>query len=148
MKVLVTLGTTRFDELLSAIDKLDIDKQVELTVQGLGIADYAFSSKFEFSSDIQTWYEWADVIVTHAGAGSIYNLLEQGKKIIVVPNTFRKDKHQLDIAKYVEENDYGLVCYDLFSIGSCIEEASKRLIKPYTKTEFSGARDISKVLFG
>lgn len=148
MKVLVTLGTTRFDELLSAINKLDIDRHVELTVQGLGITDYAFSSKFEFSSDIQAWYEWADVIITHAGAGSIYNLLEQGKKIIVVPNTFRKDKHQLDIAKYVEENGYGLVCYELSRIGSCIEEASKRSVKAYTKTEFSGAKDIGKMLFG
>ncbi|REL30208.1 PssE/Cps14G family polysaccharide biosynthesis glycosyltransferase [Thalassotalea euphylliae] len=148
MNVLVTLGTTPFNELLRAIDEQQIDQKTILTVQAIGESSFNFNNSFEFSSDIQHWYDWADVVITHAGAGSIYRLLEQDKKIIVVPNTFRKDKHQLDIAKYVEENCYGSVCYELSEITNCLEKAAEFSVKPYNKTEFSGASDISEALFG
>ncbi|HEA1399118.1 TPA: hypothetical protein RVE45_003897, partial [Escherichia coli] len=78
-------------------------------------------SKFSFRDDVDVFYNDADVIITHAGAGTLYQLLEKGKKIIAVPNLERIDKHQVDIATYMERNHYLLVCWDYNEIGDLLK---------------------------
>lgn len=148
MKVLVTLGTTPFPELLSALHMQGVDDSYQLTVQSPENEDASrFSSTFQFSEDINSWYDWADIIITHAGAGSIYRLLEQNHRVIVVPNTYRKDKHQLEISNYVEQNKFGLVCFDLKQLSAMIAQAETVQLNDYTKTEFLGTSDIVKTIF-
>jgi beta-1,4-N-acetylglucosaminyltransferase len=68
--------------------------------------------KFMDQSAIETKYKEADIIITHVGAGTIYKLLELGKKFIVVPNLERIDKHQRDIADYISREKYAFVAYN------------------------------------
>jgi beta-1,4-N-acetylglucosaminyltransferase len=138
MRVFVTVGTTDFDELIESID-LIINDDIEFTCQ---IAKGKYKPKnhtyFSFTDDIHPFYEKADVIITHAGAGSIYKLLEIGKKIIVCPNLFRKDKHQAQIAKYVEENNFAMACYNLKEIQSILLCTDFSNLTTYSKTDFFG----------
>ena len=107
MKVFVTVGTTRFPSLIRYFDQ---PSRSEIVLQ---TADPGYQPKhvtaFDFTGDVRRYHEWADVIVTHAGAGSVYDLLERKRRIVVVPNLERSDKHQLDLARYVAAERYALV---------------------------------------
>jgi len=107
MKIFVTVGTTRFDSLIENIDKKLNHTNNEIIFQ---IADGEYKPKnfkyFDFTPNIQSYFENSDIIITHAGAGSIYELLELKKKILIVPNLDRVDKHQSDIADFMDENNY------------------------------------------
>ena len=123
MKLFVTVGTTPFNSLVSAVDNCELEAFDTVLVQhAKGNASTKYESKI-FINDIQTVYLEADIVLTHAGAGSIYRLLELGKKIVVVPNLERVDPHQTQIAKYVEENQYGLVCWRLDELASTLTKA-------------------------
>ena len=104
MKIFVTVGTTKFDGLIEYIDNNFDSKKYEVFFQ---IADGKYIPKnfpyVRFVSNIKNFFLKCDIVITHAGAGSIYELLELNKKIIIVPNLERKDKHQLDIALFMEK---------------------------------------------
>lgn len=107
IKVFVTVGTTPFDALIKHLDQQDWNG-IEIIAQ---ISDEAsFIPRnieyFEFCDNIDFYYKNYDVIISHAGAGSIYKLLELHKKCIFVPNTTMKDNHQEDICRFVSENNF------------------------------------------
>lgn len=118
MKILVTVGTTSFDSMIEAADKcaakLDDHQFTFQIADGRYIPQYG--DYFNFSDSISDYYSQSDGIITHAGAGSTYKLLELRKKIIVVPNLDRVDKHQSDIANFLEENNYALVVWKLSNL--------------------------------
>ncbi|KAB0483018.1 hypothetical protein F7Q91_01575 [Vibrio chagasii] len=138
MKILVTVGTTVFDSLIEHVDSLaGSDKENEYTFQ---VASSRIKSKngsyVSFVEDIESYYLNADLIITHAGAGTIYRLLELRKKIIVVPNLERVDKHQSDIAKYMEKHKHLLVSWELDNLLSKINEAKSYVPVYYSKVPF------------
>ncbi|WP_286271775.1 PssE/Cps14G family polysaccharide biosynthesis glycosyltransferase [Thalassotalea hakodatensis] len=146
MNIFVTLGTTPFPELLAEVNKLQNQTADNFVIQSVSGDLTRFNESFSYTNDIQYWYQWADIIITHAGAGSTYNLLELNKKLVLVPNTFRKDKHQLELAKYIESKNYAVVCYQLKKLQQCITKVKDYSIKKYQKVQFSGIEDI-KALF-
>lgn len=108
VNVFATVGTTSFNPLVEALDKGSFS--ASSTIQ---IADGTYQPKsalwFRFEPNIQKHIDNADVIVCHAGAGSIFRLLGEGKVPLVVPNTERRDKHQLEIARWLVEKRYAVV---------------------------------------
>ncbi|HEW9976521.1 MULTISPECIES: PssE/Cps14G family polysaccharide biosynthesis glycosyltransferase [Shewanella] len=127
MNCLVTVGTTCFDSLI--ITANDIAKKNEedcFTFQiSNGIFKPSSGTFFEYSNLIDDVYLKSDLVITHAGAGSIFKLLELGKRFIIVPNLERVDKHQSDISSYMESNNYALVCWcldDLSDLYNCLKE--------------------------
>jgi len=146
MNIFVTVGSTRYDSLFYAIEKALNDNH-NPTFQ---IADGEYShtkiTTIRFVKNINEYYQNADVIITHAGAGSVYNLLEMGKKIIVVHNTERVDAHQQDLVRFVEENNYGLGCYDVSQIAEKINKIENFQPAPYIKKEFSKTKEICESL--
>lgn len=108
MKLFVTVGTTPFDSLVEAVDGGPYAHDAQLQ-----IADGQYEPKvaqwFRFRPGIQELIASADVVVCHAGAGSIYSLLEAGIVPVVVPNTERRDQHQLEIARWLARMRYAVV---------------------------------------
>ncbi|MEZ9324221.1 PssE/Cps14G family polysaccharide biosynthesis glycosyltransferase [Vibrio cyclitrophicus] len=137
-KVFVTVGTTAFEGLVSASDELaEANPSLDFRFQ---ISDGKVVPQngryFRFVDNIDVHYRQADVVITHSGAGSIYQLLELGKKIIIVPNFERVDKHQSDIAFFMEQNGYALVCWDVQNLETLIDTSKTFEVKEFSKTNF------------
>ncbi|MGD8117108.1 PssE/Cps14G family polysaccharide biosynthesis glycosyltransferase [Vibrio sp. TRT 29B02] len=149
MKILITVGTTAFDKLIEAIDRsFDCDNTVSIIAQVSSHSSYTpknFQS-FAFSDEFQSYVDVADIVVTHAGAGSVYSMLESGKKLVVVPNLTRADDHQLELARYVEHNHFAVSCFDLNDIRGCISLAEKAEFKPYQCEKFFGHSVVRELL--
>lgn len=64
------------------------------TVKKKGITIEGFS----FSADIKSVITGADLVISHAGTGSILDALRVGKKLIVVINANLMDDHQSEVA--------------------------------------------------
>lgn len=136
IKVLVTVGTYRFDDLIKKIDHITSDNNLKFTCQiGNGHYEPKNCCFFRFTNSFNRVVDESDLIITHAGAGTVYSLLEKGKNIIVIPNLERVDKHQLEIAKFVCDNKYGLACFDVSNL-----EASIDKVRSFIDTEKKGYR--------
>ncbi len=150
MKIFVTVGTTPFDQLIKYVDQ-NITKEQNIVFQ-IAKGEYkpANFPYFAFTDEIDLYYKTADLVICHAGAGTIYNLLELKKKIIVVPNLERADPHQKELASYIEKNNYGIVCWNINKINELIIKARNFKFNSYTKEKFIGTdllMDILKKLY-
>lgn len=147
MKVFVTVGHTRFDALFKEIDRISKNGDWLFTHQ---ISDGLYTPKsgesFTFTQNIKEFYIDADVIITHAGAGTVFELLELNKKIIVVNNTNRVDSHQGDLTKYVRKHNYALACNSLNELETQLLSISSFGPKKYQKQNFQKSRDILQLL--
>ena len=146
MKIFVTVGTTAFDNLIAAADQ-QLTNKYTLVSQ---ISDGAYLPKnheyFRFTDKVNRYFENADLIVCHGGAGTIYKVLELGKKLVIVPNLDRVDHHQLDICDFMVKNDHALACLNTDDLYSCIEKAKLMTYVPYKPDPFKGIAKIRSYL--
>lgn len=115
--ILVLCGTqkqdfTRMIKLVEQVSKLE-----EVVVQaGHNQYESDHMEIFDFVSNdrIQKLYEEADLIVTHAGAGSMLQAIKNHKKIIAVPRLKKYgehvNNHQIELAQKFESLGY-LIAY-------------------------------------
>ncbi|WP_026972283.1 PssE/Cps14G family polysaccharide biosynthesis glycosyltransferase [Aliagarivorans marinus] len=144
MNIFVTVGTTKFSSL---VNEASLITDHQITIQHADpTRDNLFNTSFDFVDSIDDFYEAADLVVTHAGAGSVYSLLERKKKVIVVPNLERIDQHQMDLAKYVEQNHYALVAWAPTQLIHSIKESESFIPAPYQPLRFSKYKEISDFL--
>ncbi|WP_456058209.1 PssE/Cps14G family polysaccharide biosynthesis glycosyltransferase [Campylobacter hominis] len=143
MNIFVTVGTTRFDSLIVNLDKIFLNTKYNVIMQ---IANTDYRPKnvkyFRFINNIKYYFEKSDIIITHAGAGSIYEILELNKKVIIVPNLERIDKHQKDIADYMHTNNYAYTIYDINFILKAIEYVKNNHFNVFKKENFFVADEI------
>ncbi|XP_040577170.1 UDP-N-acetylglucosamine transferase subunit ALG13 [Lepeophtheirus salmonis] len=113
MRIFVTVGTTQFDALISAVlfdpdlNSVFIEKNVtHLTLQ---VGNSKFSSDikkgtfrsielYKFSSNILPDIEEADLVISHAGAGSCFEVLCANKPLLIVVNEALMGNHQNELA--------------------------------------------------
>ncbi len=110
--IFVTVGTTRFDKLVSsvtskiALEWMESQGFSSLTIQyGRGekpkLGDISSSVKiqsYDFRPSLKVDMEDADLIISHAGAGTVMEVLRMKKKMVVVINTDLMDNHQTELA--------------------------------------------------
>jgi beta-1,4-N-acetylglucosaminyltransferase len=150
VRILVTVGTTVFDSLVEYMDKDGLFCRLDIEFQIAGGKYIPVNHKhFRFADpdEITRKYESADIIVTHAGLGTVIQLLEMQKSIIVVPNLERIDKHQLDLSSFLAKNKYALVAYDFNQISMFIEICEKIHFNKFSKTPFFKIDEIRSFLF-
>lgn len=143
MNLFVTVGTTRFDSLVQwvALDPFFRSNDCVLQV-GLGGLHPEGFEVFEFTDRIEEYYERADVVITHAGAGSIYQLLDFRKPMIIVPNTDRLDRHQYDIATFMQTNGYALTVFALDTLSEAVQKAARTTFRLFERDVFFAGDDI------
>jgi len=122
MFAFVTVGSTKFDALVQAA----FSKEVLCSLHRRGYTDIVVqcgNSAFELASTIQEgqtsrleresvsiefWkfkqtlqeeYYRADLVISHAGSGTILDVLRLGKAMIIVPNPTLLDNHQEELAE-------------------------------------------------
>lgn len=135
--VLVTVGTTPFDSLFRAIETCELPADWNVECQ-IASGDYTPTNFnwFRFHENFDEKLVKADFVISHAGAGTVFQLLELGKKCIVVANLERKDKHQQELSQYVQKHHYGLGLDDLNLLQDRINKVSEFVPSAYQTTPF------------
>lgn len=143
MNILVTVGTTRFDSLIKFLDQMVIPSDITFTFQ---IADGTYKPRnhpfFSFTENIDQYYQKCEAVICHAGAGTIYKLLELRKRIIIVPNTERTDNHQLDIAAFMGNNGHALTIIDFNELFNALQQIREIDLIPFEKHDFDKTEEI------
>lgn len=57
---------------------------------------------WRFKSSIQAECEQADLVISHAGSGTVLDVLRLGKPLILVPNPTLLDNHQEELASALQ----------------------------------------------
>ncbi|KAF7389150.1 UDP-N-acetylglucosamine transferase subunit ALG13 [Vespula maculifrons] len=144
-KVFVTVGTTSFDDLISTI--LNHEVLEALALRGYNYLSLQIGKSslepdctpryginhieyFHLSSSIEDHIQAADLVISHAGAGSILEALEAHKHLIVVTNQLLMDNHQLELAQqlYEDKHLYYCTCDTLLNT---IQTMELHILKPF-----------------
>lgn len=144
--ILVLLGTQNndFHRLLDEIQK-NIDNGTindEVIVQA-GFTKYKSDKMKIFNmipkENLETLVKQADLVITHAGLGSIEMSLEQGKKVIAVPRLKRYGEHvndhQKDIESEFDKDGFIIGIDDVKDLNNAIIKSKKFTPKKYEKRE-------------
>lgn len=137
LRLFVTLGTIkpyRFDALVDRIKTiathdLDITWQLGETSR----ADLPGSvHQYMGSDEFERVVNESDVVITHAGVGTILNLLDLGKFPVAVPRRpefgEHVDGHQRQVCKYLDSTGLGAVADVSKLTLEVIEEASRKRV--------------------
>jgi beta-1,4-N-acetylglucosaminyltransferase len=123
--VLVTVGSTLFDQLIKTIDDISfvqILKRRGYTGMHIQIGKGAYEPKnimtvenfevvvYRYKDSLSQEIKEAGLVIGHAGAGTILDVLEAGKPLVVVPNNSLMQKHQSDIALELYAKGYLFYC--------------------------------------
>lgn len=126
--IFVTVGTTQFDALIQKISSTELRetfKQIgckKLTIQ-TGTGDVPTDLKeiygsdgtitlktYELKSSIAKDIEQADLVISHAGAGSCIEVLRAEKPMLTVINDKLADNHQVELAEQLCKEGYLFFC--------------------------------------
>jgi len=147
-RVFVTVGSTRFPELIKAVLSKECASVLfelgysELRVQygsdislfrecGQGVQSGMSLTGFDYSASIEQEMQAADLVISHAGtkvvvsllirgSGSILEVLHMGKLLITVPNSSLMDNHQAELAKALSDKGYLLQSRPGYEIYLCL----------------------------
>lgn len=158
--VLVTVGTTKFDALVKAVDstavadalvargytRLVIQKgagkhQVQ-TLVPIGSQHHQLSNGlqvqvFEFAPSLAEYMQAADLIISHAGSGSIFEALRLRKPLVAVPNAILMDNHQAELANHLARLDY-IIAARPDTLAYTLQHLSVNALKPYESGSAEG----------
>jgi len=116
--VFVTVGTTKFDELIaivtneSTLEALKCKGYTSMKIQmgnGKFIVKPSNTMKitsYKFKQDIGPDISSSDLVISHGGAGSIMQVLDHKKPLLVVVNEELMDNHQHELAEKLCEEKY------------------------------------------
>lgn len=142
--ILVLLGTQNndFHRLLDEIEKNIENENIneEVIVQA-GFTKYKSDKMKIFSmtskEKLEELIKKADLIITHAGVGSIEMSLEQNKKVIAVPRLKKYKEHvndhQKDIEGKLAEKGYLIGIDDVSKLNIALKKVKKFIPKKYEK---------------
>lgn len=143
--IFICTGTQiyQFNRLLSKIDDLIEDGSIdEMVFAQTGASTYIPRSyaykEFLSHEEFEQQLDCADLVISHAGTGSLIGSLKKGKNVIAVPrlSEFKEhiDNHQLQIADVLELEGYIRVVKEIESLGDVISDAKINPIrKPYNR---------------
>ena len=145
--IFVTVGTTQFDRLIETIfseqsnvlqtmrECFDVEKiivQAGRSQKPTKLPTHVQVEFYQYKDSIAKDMEQADLVISHAGAGTIMQGLEAQKKLLVVVNEDLMNNHQLEIAHQMEKENYLLHC-TCSTLTDGLEKISKKDFQRYEK---------------
>lgn len=145
LTVFVTVGTTQFDALIKAMveeDTLETLHHKGYSKVTLQIGHGKFTppegqhqgislSSFRLKPSVAEDFAAADLVVSHAGAGSCLEALEAGEPLVTVVNNALMDNHQMELAEELANNGYCLFCYPE-TLQETLSKMELSQLKPYS----------------
>ncbi|KAF6251648.1 glycosyl transferase [Scenedesmus sp. NREL 46B-D3] len=161
--VFVTVGTTKFEDLIKAVDtpefaaslaakgytQLIIQKGTgeyvpcKLVPAGSTSAQLASGIKveyFDFSPSLAEYISSSALIISHAGSGSIFETLHAGKPLIVVPNPLLMDNHQAELGDHLAAMQ-AVVCAAPDQLLTAVSNLDTAKLKPFPAKDACGIID-------
>ncbi|XP_076458829.1 UDP-N-acetylglucosamine transferase subunit ALG13-like [Babylonia areolata] len=145
--VFVTVGTTEFDQLIKSVTSADVCKvlcelgytkvllqtgrgqfqpqSAQLSHDSPAVQSYTF--KDSIADDIAA----ADLVICHAGAGSVLETLTAGKATLVVINDELMDNHQEELAKQLQQLHHLFYC-TCSTLQQTLKQADFTTLQRYT----------------
>lgn len=132
----VTVGSTDFDALVEAADRLLPALDVEGMVQ-IGNGKYVPQNLpyFRFAQSLVQYYERANLVIAHGGVGTTMEVLRRGVPLVSVSNPDRYDGHQDDLLSFMAEEGHLVWCRQLESLGQAIHTAQTTPLRTYQPPE-------------
>ena len=156
MKVFVTVGTTRFDDLIYhalQAETLECLRKIGVTLLRLQIGasnmDLVDNDDFKKSQDQGVlsshgitieYYKYkpsihedlleADFIIGHAGAGTVLECLRLQKPLVVVINEKLMNNHQSELAIALADRKHVLYCVPQ-ALKECVQDSTLFHLTPY-----------------
>ncbi len=145
LQVLVTVGSTKFDALMRAVDTPAFfaamqRRGVEEVLVQKGRSDYVFQTQtgsaaahgvrltvFDYRPFLQDLVRRVALVVSHAGAGTILEVMASRTPMVVVPNMLLMSNHQVQLAKALADERVLAYCLPealtaLLAADACLEE--------------------------
>ncbi len=125
-QVFVTVGSTDFDALIQAADKLAPRLKTEGVMQ-IGHGEYIPTHwpHFRFAPSLAPYYDEASLVIAHGGLGTTIEVLTRGLPLVSVSNPDRFDNHQDDLLSAMAKEGYLIWCQDLNQLGQAVDAALK-----------------------
>jgi len=132
--IFVTIGSSHFgfDRLIAEVDRLAGAGLLSDVFAQIGETDYeprhCRTERFLTPAQFQANMQKADLVICHAGCGTLEEGLRQRKKMIVVPRRGRlqeaPDDHQLEIAHLLAARNRILLAYEVEDLAACVRQAA------------------------
>ncbi|CAO3610724.1 unnamed protein product [Mucor hiemalis] len=153
MSLFITVGSTGFDELISQVTtqafltSLTLLDITQVKIQ-YGSSEPIFIKNvqsydgpriditgYNYKSSITEDMKGADIIISHAGAGTILQAARlDNKKLIVVVNKSLMDNHQYQIAQAMESRNY-VVCSETSELLDNIKRIKNLVLDSFPKAK-------------
>ena len=148
----VTVGTTSFDKLITILNDESIrrtlvnrfDVKTLIIQYGRGtvipapsVTDGLKVLSFNFKPTLKEEMESADLIISHAGAGSIMEALRLRKPLIVVVNDDLMDNHQIELASAMERGKYLAYASQASQLLDVLSQVDITAFRPYPPRDTS-----------
>jgi len=134
--IFVTVGTGKFESLVKKIDDLKKENLIkEEVILQIGNGAYIpkYCKYFRFSnSGLTNYYKKANIVISHGGPGTVFEILNLKKKFIAVPNKDRTDPmHQVEYLREMAKTGSFLLCENVKDINNFIRKIKKIKLKVY-----------------
>ena len=151
-RIFITVGTDLpFDRLIRAVDAWAADNPQHHVYAQIGATSYQ-PENIEYApfiepADFKQRFREADIIVSHAGMGTILSSLQYQKPLLVMPRIAalgeHRNEHQLATAKHLAELDRVNVAQDETALIRMLNDLgslpTKEKIGPYASPELTEA---------
>jgi len=150
--IFVTVGAQMpFDRLVRTVDQWAHERGRDDVFAQIGMTDYRPANipwkSFLSTEEFKQRYEGADVIVAHAGTGSIITALQLGKPILIMPRQAvlreTRNDHQVATAEQFRRFDSVVVALDEKELITQLDGIDKlqgrQPIEPYASRELVAA---------
>lgn len=133
----VTVGSTDFDALITAVDALAPSLNICQGVMQIGHGHYLprHLTYFRFAPTLDPYYERAALVIAHGGLGITMEVLQRGIPLVSVSNLDRYDNHQDDLLQAMEDEGYLIWCRRLEDLETAIKTARSTTFRPYVQPE-------------
>ncbi|KAL1918013.1 uncharacterized protein VTP21DRAFT_3279 [Calcarisporiella thermophila] len=144
----VTVGSTGFDDLVASVCSLPVLNALtslgfERVIVQYGSSKIAFREVhhssiklegFDYKPSVREEMGSADLVISHAGSGSILEALRLSKPLIVVINSRLMDNHQAELAHEMERAGY-LVATECGTLAETILSHRHTSLTPFPPPE-------------
>ena len=142
--IFATVGSIPFHRLVQAVDNYAASSEHEVIIQS---ASKSFKSKNckhqSYYANINKVMQTADIIISHAGVGTIYKILQLKKPAVIIPRRHALgehfDDHQWELSEHLKDSLPFVFLDNIDDLGKAIESCQNLYsTKGYksTRTDF------------